>query len=374
MMSERMRLWIDLLGGLLFLLPICLIMIYFTWPWFVESWTINEASMNAGGLIRWPVKLMLPIGFALMALQGISEIIKRIQALVHARARAVRVREAAAMMSFVIHNMAPLMFAGLVIFLLIGYPAAFSLAAVRIVLRPDWHRAWPHQARFSRQPDLSALRHHLERSPARDPVLHVDGSDPRTMRTGRRPARFHRPVVQAGARRTVLCRHLRRRHSRCHHGDGCGIGHCHGCHRSAGDDAIWLFDPTHHRRHRRVRHHHPAHPAIAGADRASRPARALGRRHVQGRNRSEPDPACAVLRLGFHPQYHPAKGRPGAAARSPHAARLGFMGKMPARHHSLAWPDLPRARARSFSALRHRRKREPSAWSAPSRLPPSTGP
>lgn len=82
MMSERMRLWIDLLGGLLFLLPICLIMIYFTWPWFVESWTINEASMNAGGLIRWPVKLMLPIGFALMALQGISEIIKRIQALV----------------------------------------------------------------------------------------------------------------------------------------------------------------------------------------------------------------------------------------------------------------------------------------------------
>ena len=82
MMSERVRLWIDLLGGLLFLLPICLIMIYFTWPWFVESWTINEASMNAGGLIRWPVKLMLPIGFTLMALQGLSEIIKRIQALV----------------------------------------------------------------------------------------------------------------------------------------------------------------------------------------------------------------------------------------------------------------------------------------------------
>ena len=82
MMSERLRLWIDLLGGLLFLLPICVIMIYFTWPWFVESWTINEASMNAGGLIRWPVKLVLPVGFGLMALQGISEIIKRIQALV----------------------------------------------------------------------------------------------------------------------------------------------------------------------------------------------------------------------------------------------------------------------------------------------------
>jgi TRAP-type mannitol/chloroaromatic compound transport system permease small subunit len=85
MMSERVRLWIDLLGGVFFLLPICLIMIHFTWPWFVESWTINEGSMNAGGLVRWPVKLILPIGFALMALQGVSEIIKRIQALIEHR-------------------------------------------------------------------------------------------------------------------------------------------------------------------------------------------------------------------------------------------------------------------------------------------------
>jgi TRAP-type mannitol/chloroaromatic compound transport system permease small subunit len=85
MMSERVRLWIDLLGGVFFLLPICLIMIHFTWPWFVESWTINEGSMNAGGLVRWPVKLVLPIGFALMALQGVSEIIKRIQALIEHR-------------------------------------------------------------------------------------------------------------------------------------------------------------------------------------------------------------------------------------------------------------------------------------------------
>jgi TRAP-type mannitol/chloroaromatic compound transport system permease small subunit len=79
--SERTRLWIDILGGILFLLPICLILIYFTWPWFVESWRINESSSNAGGLVRWPVKLTLPLGFALMALQGVSEIIKRIAAL-----------------------------------------------------------------------------------------------------------------------------------------------------------------------------------------------------------------------------------------------------------------------------------------------------
>ena len=79
--SERARLWIDVIGGFLFLLPICLILIHFTWPWFVDSWRLNETSSNAGGLIRWPVKLMLPLGFALMAAQGVSEIIKRIAAL-----------------------------------------------------------------------------------------------------------------------------------------------------------------------------------------------------------------------------------------------------------------------------------------------------
>ena len=81
--SERTRIWIDIIGGLTFLLPICVILIYFTWPWFVESWRIGEGSSNAGGLIRWPVKLVLPVGFALMALQGISELIKRIAALEH---------------------------------------------------------------------------------------------------------------------------------------------------------------------------------------------------------------------------------------------------------------------------------------------------
>jgi TRAP-type mannitol/chloroaromatic compound transport system permease small subunit len=83
MVSERTRIWIDIVCGVLFLLPICVILTYFTWPWFVESWRIGEISSNAGGLVRWPVKLMLPIGFGLMALQGVSEIIKRIAALEH---------------------------------------------------------------------------------------------------------------------------------------------------------------------------------------------------------------------------------------------------------------------------------------------------
>ena len=83
MVSERTRIWIDILGGFLFLLPICVILTYFTWPWFLESWHQNEGSSNAGGLVRWPVKLLLPVGFGLMVLQGISEIIKRIAALEH---------------------------------------------------------------------------------------------------------------------------------------------------------------------------------------------------------------------------------------------------------------------------------------------------
>jgi TRAP-type mannitol/chloroaromatic compound transport system permease small subunit len=81
MVSDRARIWIDIMGGILFLLPICLILVWFTWPWFMDAWRINEHSGNAGGLVRWPVKLLLPAGFALMALQGISELIKRVAAL-----------------------------------------------------------------------------------------------------------------------------------------------------------------------------------------------------------------------------------------------------------------------------------------------------
>jgi TRAP-type mannitol/chloroaromatic compound transport system permease small subunit len=80
-LPERARIWIDIIGGIVFLLPFCAVLLYFTWPWFVESWRIGEMSSNAGGLIRWPVKLMLPLGFALLALQGISELIKRVAAL-----------------------------------------------------------------------------------------------------------------------------------------------------------------------------------------------------------------------------------------------------------------------------------------------------
>jgi TRAP-type mannitol/chloroaromatic compound transport system permease small subunit len=80
-LSERGQLWVDIVGGLLFLLPACLLFMWLAWPIFWQSYLINEASNNAGGLLRWPVKALLPLGFALLALQGISEIVKRIGAL-----------------------------------------------------------------------------------------------------------------------------------------------------------------------------------------------------------------------------------------------------------------------------------------------------
>lgn len=78
---ERAQLWIDLLGGIFFLLPVVAIIGWLSWPVFWGSLVSGETSTNAGGLIRWPVKLLLPLGFLLLALQGVSEIIKRLAAL-----------------------------------------------------------------------------------------------------------------------------------------------------------------------------------------------------------------------------------------------------------------------------------------------------
>ncbi|TWD46707.1 TRAP-type mannitol/chloroaromatic compound transport system permease small subunit [Agrobacterium vitis] len=79
--SERKRLWIDTIGLTFFLLPVCAYMTFLCWPFFWLSFTQNEMSSNAGGLLRWPVKLILVAGFALLVLQGLSELVKRIAAL-----------------------------------------------------------------------------------------------------------------------------------------------------------------------------------------------------------------------------------------------------------------------------------------------------
>jgi len=77
-LSKRTRAWIDLLGTLFFLLPMAIVIMWLSWPVFVESYRIHEVSTNAGGLIIWPARLMVPVGFFLLVLQGISELIKRI--------------------------------------------------------------------------------------------------------------------------------------------------------------------------------------------------------------------------------------------------------------------------------------------------------
>jgi TRAP-type mannitol/chloroaromatic compound transport system permease small subunit len=76
--GPRGQAWIDLVGGLLFLLPMALLLAWLAWPMFLEAWRTQEHSPDAGGLLRWPVKLLLPAGFALLALQGVAEVIKRI--------------------------------------------------------------------------------------------------------------------------------------------------------------------------------------------------------------------------------------------------------------------------------------------------------
>ncbi len=77
-LSARARNWIDVVGIILFLLPFCILVISLGWPFFFNSWKSGELSLNAGGLIRWPAYLTIPLGFALLLLQGLSELIKRI--------------------------------------------------------------------------------------------------------------------------------------------------------------------------------------------------------------------------------------------------------------------------------------------------------
>ena len=77
-LSERGRLWVDVFGFILFMLPAVILLAWMTWPFFLDSYLRDEGSPNAGGLLRWPVKILMPLGFALLALQGLSELIKRV--------------------------------------------------------------------------------------------------------------------------------------------------------------------------------------------------------------------------------------------------------------------------------------------------------
>jgi TRAP-type mannitol/chloroaromatic compound transport system permease small subunit len=77
-LSRRTVHWIEIVGIMVFLLPLCFMLIHLSWPLVLNAWVSGEMSQNAGGLIRWPVYLLLPAGLALLLLQGISELIKRV--------------------------------------------------------------------------------------------------------------------------------------------------------------------------------------------------------------------------------------------------------------------------------------------------------
>jgi TRAP-type mannitol/chloroaromatic compound transport system permease small subunit len=77
-LSRRTQVWIDVFGLVFFLLPMSLFIMWLSWPIFMNAWTSGEISGSAGGLIRWPVRLLVPLGFFLLSLQGFSELIKRI--------------------------------------------------------------------------------------------------------------------------------------------------------------------------------------------------------------------------------------------------------------------------------------------------------
>lgn len=77
-LSPRAQNWIDVVGIVLFLLPMSWVIMWLSWPLFTDSYVRQEVSTNAGGLIVWPARLMMPVGFALLIIQAVSELIKRI--------------------------------------------------------------------------------------------------------------------------------------------------------------------------------------------------------------------------------------------------------------------------------------------------------
>src|SRR4030081_2477024 len=80
-LSERGQLWLDLIGTLFFLIPSCLLLSYLSWPFFYQSYAVSEISSNAGGLVRWPIKFVVPAGLVMLALKGVSQVMQHIAVL-----------------------------------------------------------------------------------------------------------------------------------------------------------------------------------------------------------------------------------------------------------------------------------------------------
>ena len=225
------------------------------------------------------------------------------------------------MEAFLIHNMAPIMFGCLVLLLLLGYPVAFALAAnglvfaligIELGLFPtNFLQALPERV-YGVMNNDTLLGH---------PVLHLHGTDPRTIRDGRGSARHDRAALRPGARRPRLRGDLRGRPARRHHRRGRGLGDLDGADLAADHAALRLRPAGGLGRDRGLRHARPDHPAVPGPDRPGRPARPLGRRHVQRCLRAGPGADGPLCRL--HPADHHRlpEGGAGPAAGSADPAR-----------------------------------------------------
>ena len=192
------------------------------------------------------------------------------------------------MTAFLIANMAPIMFASLVVVLLLGYPAAFSLGAVGLIFALDRHRARRIPPGLPAGAARTRLRRDEQRHAAGDSVLHLHGTGAGTIRHGRGSARHHRAIVRHHPRRPRLRRGVRRRAAGGDDRRGRRLRDLDGPDLAADHAALRLRPPHGDRHHRGLRHAGADHSALAGADRDGRPARQVGRRHVRRRLHSGP--------------------------------------------------------------------------------------
>ena len=163
------------------------------------------------------------------------------------------------------------------------------------------------------------------------------------MRPGRGHARFDGPAVRADPRRARLLRHHRGLHPGRDHRNRRRAGHRDGADLDAGDDPLQIQHPLHDRRAGRLGHDHPARAAVAGADRARRPARQVGRRHVSRRVGTVGHPDRPVRTLHAGTVDLPAGVGAGGAEGGAHAHRLGAVEEVPDGHHPIGRADLRRA-------------------------------
>ena len=280
-LSERGQLWLDLIGTLFFLIPACLLLqlsVLAVLPCRPTPWARSPAM--PGGLVRWPIKIVVPAGFVMLALQGVSEVIKRIAALQNLVTIDAKYERPTPMIT--LEMMPPLMFGGLVLAMLIGFPVAFTLAAVGLsfgflvdpsrLLRPEFSAgdSGPHlrQRAFqrtccSRYPSSRFMGAILERCGLAEDMLDLMGQLFGPIRgglgysviivgfilgaiTGTVAAQV---IAMALISMPVMIRY------------GYNIRYITGVLAASGHD-------------------HAIGAAVAGAHRAGRPARQVGRRHV----------------------------------------------------------------------------------------------